>query len=269
MKRVYRKKGIAGFTLVEVLIASAVFTLFITGVFSLYRAGSRMFVSGSWKLTRQKEVERFLTTLKERIEQASNASEVNPAGGTGSILMSNCNLLTLKSNTQVHKITSNQRLMMFTVCKPDMTKVNPASPDSRGLILYHCLMAVKGEKDLYTLSLHANTTPTAYGGVDYFNTSANFQPDITVFSNYPAGFQNSPAYYGFGSVPQTIRLTDVASCTITWEIASGTNVSASEKIVGIQLRIVNPGHPETFIDHGTQARVDYSVPVLDFDLGDF
>ncbi|HNW10460.1 MAG TPA: prepilin-type N-terminal cleavage/methylation domain-containing protein, partial [Candidatus Rifleibacterium sp.] len=55
------KKRVAGFTLIEIMVASAVFSLFTAGLFAFYRMGSNMFLTGSWKLTRQKEAERFLS----------------------------------------------------------------------------------------------------------------------------------------------------------------------------------------------------------------
>ena len=80
------------FTVVEVLIAAAIFSVFLIGVFSLFNMGSRMYISGSWKFTKQKEGERFLQVLKERIEQASIPSKfvkdgnklvMNKAGNIG------------------------------------------------------------------------------------------------------------------------------------------------------------------------------------------
>lgn len=43
-----------------------------------------------------------------------------------------------------------------------------------GLILYHCLMAVPAEKNLYILYLHANTEQVSNDGIDYFAISVDF-----------------------------------------------------------------------------------------------
>ncbi|MBQ2592158.1 MAG: prepilin-type N-terminal cleavage/methylation domain-containing protein, partial [Candidatus Riflebacteria bacterium] len=67
-----------GFTVAEVLVASAIFMVFSGALFSIYRMGSRMFVSGAWKYNRQKEAERFFEILKERVEQASNIVKIEP-----------------------------------------------------------------------------------------------------------------------------------------------------------------------------------------------
>lgn len=262
----HQRKRVAAFTLIEVMIASAVFSMFCVGVFAFYRMGSRMFLSGSWKLSRQKETERFLSILKERIEQASNATSINPAAGN-QINTSPCNFLTLKHNTEIGKITANRRLMIFTVAKPDMTAIRPAD---KGMIVYHCLMAVPAEKNLYTLHLYANTQAVAFAGIDYFNTIADFKPDPGAFVDFANRFSNSPANFGLGVVPYTYKLNDVASATITW--GAGTAISPggeADKVVGIKVRLQNPGHPETFIDHSIQAKLDMAVPLISYDLGGF
>ncbi|MDD3148968.1 MAG: prepilin-type N-terminal cleavage/methylation domain-containing protein, partial [Candidatus Riflebacteria bacterium] len=116
------KKRLAGFTLVEILIASGIFAMFTGGLFAFYRMGSRMFLTGSWKLQRQKEAERFLSLLKERIEQAANATSINPGAAT-QITTSKCNFLTLNNNTQIANIKANRRIMLFTVAKPETTSL--------------------------------------------------------------------------------------------------------------------------------------------------
>ncbi len=266
MKARNLKMRCAGFTLIEIIIASAIFALFTGGLFSFYRMGSRMFLTGSWKLTRQKEAERFFSILKERIEQAANATSINPAV-TPQITSSMCNFLTLNNNSQIAKINTNRRIMVFTVSKPDMT----ALPGGvRGLVVYHCLMAVPAAKNLYTLHLHANTQTVPYTGVDYFNTPANFKPDPAAFNNFAVNFSNTPANFGLGTVPSTYKLTDIASATITWSLANPAAAGGeTDKVVGIKLRMQNPNHPETFVDQGIQAKLDMAVPLVSYALGGF
>lgn len=91
-------------------------------------------------MNKQKETERFLSVLKERIEQASY--EIDPAGGANSVGTAPCNFLTLNNNTELNNLGEKTGAMLFTVCKPDMTKVKPGDNDYRGLILYHALVAV-------------------------------------------------------------------------------------------------------------------------------
>ncbi len=269
-----------GFTLIEIIVASAILSLFITGVFSFYRMGSRMFMSGSWKFEKQKSVERFLTILKERIEQASNATEINPAS-PNAVASGSCNFLTLDNGLELvgGAFALPTRAMLFSVCKPDMTLISPADPDMRGLILRHSLMAIPATKNLYTLNLHANTNAVAHDGIDYFNTPGQIGPVIpgppatSTLSNFPAGFSNTPAFYGFGAVPQTFRLTDVASASIVWSQSED-----GEKVVGIRLRLVNPAdrnpagnayRNETSIEHGIDAKLDLAVPIVGHAVGGF
>lgn len=263
------KTSVAAFTLIEIIIASAVFSLFVTGAFSFYRMGSRMFVSGSWKIQKQKETERFLLILKERIEQASNATMIDPAVGEASIASAPCNFLALENDTVVENIGANVRkIMMFTVCKPDMTRIG----GSNGMILHHSLVAVPAEKNLYTLHLHANTVLTPHGGVDYFNTAQPFGPIIPA-PPHPTqqltdltNFNGLPIVFGFGSAPQTHRLGDVRSARVIFQQASDGGSDSNEKVIGLQLRLQNPNHDQTFLEHSFQAKVDFAVPVRTYAL---
>lgn len=262
-------KRVAGFTLIEIIIASAVFSMFTVGLFAFYRMGSGMFLTGSWKLSRQKEAERFLSILKERIEQAANATSINPTNPDpkAQITTSVCNFLTLNNNTQVANIKTNRRVMIFTVAKPDMTAIDAAK---RGMVAYHCLMAVPAAKKLYTLHLHANTQAAAHQGIDYFNTAANFQPNPAAFVNFATRFANNPSVFGLGRMPYTYKLGDVASATITWGRANPAAAGdETDKVVGIKIRMQNPNHPQTFVDHGIQAKLDMAVPIVPFALGGF
>lgn len=263
------KKRLAGFTLIEIIIASAVFSMFTVGLFAFYRMGSGMFLTGSWKLTRQKEAERFLTILKERVEQAANTTSINPTNPdpNAQITTSICNFLTLNNNTQVANIKANRRVMIFTVSKPDMTAITATK---RGLVAYHCLMAVPAAKNLYTLHLHANTQTTAYEGIDYFNTAANFKPNPAAFVNFATRFSNTPGTFGLGRMPYTYKLSDVASATITWGLANPAAAGGeTDKVVGIKIRMQNPNHPQTFVDQGVQAKLDMAVPIVSYALGGF
>ncbi|MFZ5950464.1 MAG: PulJ/GspJ family protein [Candidatus Rifleibacteriota bacterium] len=260
-----------GFTLVEILIAAGVLSLFITGVFSFYRMGSRMFVAGSWRLQKQKEAERFLNTLKERIEQAANASGINPAGDPQLVVVESP-FVTLSDKTEVPPQTEDKRLMLFTVCKPDMSAFGAAVGPGRGpgLLLYHCLLAKKAEKNLYTLYLHANTSRIAHQGIDYFNSGATYYPDTSKFSAPLGNFNASPLDFSLMNAPFTMKLDDVASSSFSIEIASGTDaMTETEKVVGIVVGMQHPKYPETTVAQGVKAKIDFSVPVDIKDLGDF
>ncbi len=262
-----KRQNISGFTLVEVLIAAGVLSLFLTGLISFYRMGSRMFVTGSWKQQKQKECERFLTILKERIEQASNASRIKPSG-TDQLKISKSNFVFPNDGQVLQNPANDTRLMLFSVCKPDMSLLGQGP----GLILYHCLMAKKAEKNLYTILLHANTDRVAHNGTDYFNPPADvdFFPNPADFTAPPANFNGNPSVYSLGGAPYTAKLTDVLSTSFTVELASGTNpLTDGEKVVGISITMQHPRYEQTQVSHRIKAKIDYSVPLDTRNLGDF
>jgi prepilin-type N-terminal cleavage/methylation domain-containing protein len=268
-----KTKKSKGFTLVEVLIASGVLSLFLVGVFSFYRMGSRMFISGSWKLNKQKEAERFLSILKERIEQASNASSITLDPGEKSIASMTSTLATLNKDTTIDKIAGKNpvnkdtRIMLFAICKPDMMAIT----NTPGMILYHSLMLSPEAKNLYTLRLHANTSRVAHNGIDYFNTSAVFdQPSAGALQkiNSSAKFNAVPQTYNLGKAPYTAKLTNVKGITINWGVALGTDTAVlAEKVIEIKLEFQNPGHEKTRFSQSIEAKIDYAVPLKPFAVG--
>jgi prepilin-type N-terminal cleavage/methylation domain-containing protein len=260
MKNSELKRVRKGFTLVEILIASGVFAIFATGLFSFYRMGSNMYVTGSWKLQKQKEAERFLSILKERVEQASNASALQG----GSVASATCAFNVLESGTIIDKkdkinaAADNTRLMLFTVCKPNMEPIG-----SPGMVLFHCLMLVPAEKNLYTLYLHANTDPVPNDGIDYFGAVANFKPEQGDFANYANQFRGIPGAYNLGSVPYTIKLRDVKRIEMNWSIGSNPT-SSNEAFRTVQLKVTlqNPTHENTTVNQQMEAKIDFTVPVM-------
>ncbi|PKL47885.1 MAG: hypothetical protein CVV42_11345 [Candidatus Riflebacteria bacterium HGW-Riflebacteria-2] len=62
-----------GFTLIEIIVASSILSLFMVGVFQLYRSGSQSFLLGSWKTRAQKESQLFLEELRTILEVSGNA----------------------------------------------------------------------------------------------------------------------------------------------------------------------------------------------------
>lgn len=60
-----------GFTLIEIMIAAGLLSLLMTGVFSIYRSGSKSFVAGSWRLEEQKRLQNFLGALSRDISMAN------------------------------------------------------------------------------------------------------------------------------------------------------------------------------------------------------
>ncbi len=63
----------AGFTLVEILVAAGILSVFMASVFQLYRSGSQSFMLGSWKTRAQKDAQVFLEELRTVLEISGNA----------------------------------------------------------------------------------------------------------------------------------------------------------------------------------------------------
>lgn len=68
------------FTLVELMIATTLMGLVITAAFSLFGGTNKGFKTGNWRITGQKEAQRFLLQFKENIESATNLYSLDPEG---------------------------------------------------------------------------------------------------------------------------------------------------------------------------------------------
>ncbi|NCB40438.1 MAG: hypothetical protein EOM80_16885 [Erysipelotrichia bacterium] len=81
------KKYKTGVTLIEILIAAGLLSLFMTAAFSVYRSGSRGFVTGSWRAEEQKKLQTFISALTRDLGQA-NSGLINIAadGSTSQII---------------------------------------------------------------------------------------------------------------------------------------------------------------------------------------
>ncbi|KAF1081794.1 MAG: hypothetical protein GQF41_1434 [Candidatus Rifleibacterium amylolyticum] len=62
-----------GFTVVEIMIAAGILSMFMVGVFQLYRSGTQSFLLGSWKTRAQKDAQMFLEELRTVFETSGNA----------------------------------------------------------------------------------------------------------------------------------------------------------------------------------------------------
>lgn len=79
MKRAISHSGV---TLVEILIATGVFSLFMISVFGIFEYSRSGFSTGSWRIQRQKHAQTFLLRLKELLERSNHAYVVSPNGAT-------------------------------------------------------------------------------------------------------------------------------------------------------------------------------------------
>ena len=70
----YNKKD--GFTMAEMMIAIAVFSLLMASAFSLFSYANKSFEVGSWRLSTQKQMQTFLLRFKETVEKANHPYEI-------------------------------------------------------------------------------------------------------------------------------------------------------------------------------------------------
>ena len=251
---------IRGFTLVEILVAASVFSLFFMGVFNLYRMGTNMFVTGSWKLHKQKEAERFLSQLRERLEQAAPASVVTDA----EVAESTIHIYTLANNTSVTEPAADTRLILFSVCKP---AINNATTNTEGLLMPHILKMRKSTtNELSTLTLEGNTT------IDFPGINGDFLNELN--AGQALGNQDAnPEDYGLGSENSFFtKLTEVTSVTIFWGAASGTIDASSDnpsgQTLGIGVTMRNPKHPQTELTQTIYARINDAAPLMTRSIDD-
>ncbi len=243
-----------GFTLVEVIIATMVFSLFLGGLFSLYRMGSGMFQAGSWKLQKQKDAERFLASLKERLEQASHAAVVNPAGSPQ--LAESLSQIGFVGGTITRAAlgANTRRLLLFTICKPSIAGAS-------GLLLYNGVRALPtpGQPGLFNLEMISTTNPNhAFFTGTPFNYFTNGTPDLTKFNQVGGP---TPGDFRLGGNPNIVDVSEIANMTI-----QRTGL-ASESLLSITLEFKhpNPRQDKTRVVQRIVSRLE--IPAASYTLG--
>lgn len=243
----------SGFTLVEIIVAASVFTLFFLGAFNLYRMGSNMFLRGSWKLQKQKEAERFLAILRERLEMASSPSVVS----AGSVNDLPVHIYALASGTEVLEPVGDVRLLLFAICKPN---VEPTA--TRGMIMPHVLtMRRNPDNKLSTLILEGNSQIDFPGINGEFLNELNAGVGIGDFTGQPQDFGLGNAE-GFRAV-----LGEVHSVRMFVGAASGTidvDANTAGQTLGIEVNMQNPNpqHEDTRVSQSIFARINDAAPII-------
>jgi hypothetical protein len=242
------------FTLMEVLIATMVFSLFLGGVFSLYSMGTGMYQAGSWKLQKQKEAERFLALLKERLEQASHAAVVTPPAGPE--LTETPSHLGFVNGpiTRTTLGSDPKRVILFTICKPSIGAIP-------GVLLYHGVRARPTPNTTNLMNLEFLST-----------TNVNHAFLVgTPFTFFPSG---APTLTRFNQATSptlgSLRLGGDPDMAVVSEIASFsiTRGTATDGLLSIEFlfRHPNPKLHKTVVTHRTVARIQ--VPLTQKNLGE-
>ncbi len=68
------------FTLVEIMIATVLLGLVVTAAFSIFGGSNKGFKTGTWRMTTQKDAQRFLLRFKENVERATNLYSLDVNG---------------------------------------------------------------------------------------------------------------------------------------------------------------------------------------------
>lgn len=87
MSDVRHSKSLSGVTLVEILIAAGLLSLFMTAVFSVYRSSTSGFVSGSWRAEEQKKLQTLISGLSRDLSQANTQLTMIASDGNRSSVM--------------------------------------------------------------------------------------------------------------------------------------------------------------------------------------
>ena len=70
-------KNNSAFTLVEIIVACAIFSGFLIGVFSIFRSGSTVYIAGNWKIQHQNKLRILMEGIKSDLEKANNVFTIS------------------------------------------------------------------------------------------------------------------------------------------------------------------------------------------------
>ena len=253
------------FTLMELLIAAAIFTILALGVFSLFSMGSRMYICGSWKYNKQKEGERFLQTLKERIEQTSKPAYIQHIGDKFVLKTSQDTAFFVNSAGNVNCTAagfSETEVADFVVAKTD-TSQSEAASTTTGLVLYHRLYVEPQPNGLGKLCLYADTNSSSFPTRNF--GSYNFPP--TNPDSHAFGTNSNP--FSFPNGAHSYSLDDVASITFNGifyasQTAALTTELERNPVFMLTVTMRNQKYPDTTLELRMRARIHPSIKFAEF-----
>lgn len=201
--------------MVEVIVASSIFSLLLLAIFGIFRSGSSSFSSGSWRIHSQKNAQIFLNRVKEVLEKANNAEYVPVAGDIS--VTSQPIFINAKWRDKFAPI-SDGNVMMFSICracveKNDDLNIAQAIGSWTGVVL----LASKKTLRLYrTGSINAlPTTAPARAG----------SPNLTRFAQ------------GSTDGVFSMELSDVASLSINYSKATGNAAVATATTIMVTIEL--------------------------------
>ncbi len=248
---------VRGFTLAETIIALGVFTLFFGGLFAFYRMGSNMYATGSWRLTQQKAAQHFLTLFKERLEQASNLTAVDPTAAN-QIQPVSSPLYSVPQGTVIDfsTLAATKKLLLFTVTKPAL-----AGSSRKGLNMPHALFAIPGpaaqpgRKRTGKLRLFGTND---IGSAEFTSTIAGFPAQHTI-----GDWAGTPQQFGLGNPAYEISLSGIGRAEISFGNASSTAGADVAKVYALTLTFPNPEakYANASFSQSIQAKIPFGVDI--------
>lgn len=197
----FNRPASAAFTLIEIVIASGVLTLFLGGLFSLYSGGQRL---GSQSFWTQQTVNKLRNACRQMSDNIKKSSYPSTIIFPGNVIENTSNDFRLKFNGQGTILSADavavagaanpgRYIMQFVECTPERQRFEADTP---GVIKYHIYSLSREGKLLYHLFAE-NAIVTA--APDYIKalTRATFPPAGAVLER------------------NTIIAEDVESITIT------------------------------------------------------
>lgn len=233
------------FTLVELMIATAVSTIFIIAAFSLYNMSSKMFNAGSWRQNAQKQAERLLSVLSADIAKASIPIIVPKTGlpeeGRAYLYYRKTPYIVALGEA----VNATTELISFPIC-------SAAYGDTQGAIIENTLVATNGVVN--------GGCKLKYISVDLNNHDK--LPDVIKAKFADASGKNESKFkatavsLGMGSGYSVTELDYVSKVTV--------KVSEKDKngrVVNISVECVYPKHPETKFTVSTAAALDVGIEI--------
>lgn len=222
-----------GVTMVEILVATTVFSLFMAAAFGIFRSSQEGFESGHWRIQRQKEAQFFLLRLKEVMEKANHAYEVMPDGQTvraGGIRPVYIN------GTWFNRVasSSNNGVMYFSISTPYKGAVPElGQPISTGIWKGVGLECSNGKMRCYMTGVWNNlptSVPADVGSADlakfvFGNTTGDFSVSLSDVSSIGVFVQQATETVGLGR-PEAFVTVEVSMT----KPKSRTRVQITERI---------------------------------------
>lgn len=138
-----------GFTLIEIIVASGILSLFMIGVFQLHRSGSQSFALGFWKSRAQKDAQSFLEEFRTVVEMSGNAIVFQDTAIDSSLLLplqidANCQ----NTELSLSSLTNDTMIAFMNTVSPCTLHSNLAKIKETGKWFGTVMSANKGTLEL-------------------------------------------------------------------------------------------------------------------------